>query len=360
MYKKLVSIPLSFVWFIITSIRNYLYDKKILKSISFDIPIICVGNLSVGGSGKTPHVEYIVDMLKSDYKVAVLSRGYRRKTKNFMIVDVDSKATDVGDEPLQIKQKFGNKVIVAVDSDRVNGVSHIISLHKPDVIILDDGFQHRALTPGFNIILTPYYNLFTIDDLLPYGNLRESKSSIKRADIIIVTKTSESLTDDAKKELEYKIGKYKGKNNTVLFSYFEYDELKPLFLMNNYDKEFLKTVKNVVAFCGIAGYNSFYEYLETKFKDTTAITLRDHHNYNERDINRIINVYNNLERTKGSTIIVTTEKDIVKIKNNSLLANQLCGFPIFYLPIKVRLHKNDDMFFKDKILDYVGKNTKIN
>jgi tetraacyldisaccharide 4'-kinase len=186
--------PFSILYGWITSIRNFLFDKGIFKSYSFDIPIIAVGNLSVGGTGKTPQIEYLIRLLSPNYKIAILSRGYKRKSKGFVLADPTSNAEILGDEPFQIYQKFPN-TIVAVDADRKNGIENLLVLNeKPDVILLDDAFQHRKVKAGFYILLTGYDDLFYSDFILPAGNLRESRSGAKRANVIIITKCPKDIS----------------------------------------------------------------------------------------------------------------------------------------------------------------------
>jgi tetraacyldisaccharide 4'-kinase len=212
--------PLAILYGFITSIRNYLYDKGILKSYSFDIPVIAVGNLSVGGTGKTPQIEYLIRLLSPNYKVATLSRGYKRKSEGFILADANANAEILGDEPFQYYKKFP-QIQVAVDADRHNGITQLLAQkEKPEVILLDDAFQHRKVKAGFYILLTAYDELFCDDYLLPTGNLRESRNGAKRANMIIVTKCPPNITELAQENIKRKIGL----NLPVFFSFVEYDD----------------------------------------------------------------------------------------------------------------------------------------
>ena len=213
--------PIAVIYDIVTRVRNFLFDVELLKSKPYDIPVIAVGNLSVGGTGKTPQIEYLIELLKNDYKIAVLSRGYKRKTKGFIILNDYHTAKDVGDEPLQFFKKFP-QITVAVDADRVNGINKILEIDKPDVVLLDDAYQHRKVKAGFYILLTKYSELFIDDFLLPTGNLRESSIGVKRTDCIIVTKCPMNMSMADKQKIKSKVNKIS--NQPVFFTSINYDE----------------------------------------------------------------------------------------------------------------------------------------
>ncbi|MEM6517669.1 MAG: tetraacyldisaccharide 4'-kinase, partial [Bacteroidota bacterium] len=213
--------PIVPIYFLVTLFRNWLYDKGIRKSQRYNFPIICVGNLSVGGTGKTPMIEYLIRLFKDNYKVATLSRGYGRKTKGFILADKRSNASNIGDEPFQFYSKFEN-ILVAVDANRRQGIEKIKSNYKADLILLDDAFQHRRVAAGLNILLTPYGNLYSKDIVLPTGNLREPKSGAKRADLIVVTKCPKNITQNDKDDIIKKL-KPKVKQN-LFYSWICYDE----------------------------------------------------------------------------------------------------------------------------------------
>ena len=213
--------PVAFIYWIVTWVRNYFYDKQIFKSKSFDLPIIAVGNLSVGGTGKTPQIEYLIRLLQDEYKLATLSRGYKRETNNFVLANASTTVKQLGDEPFQFFTKFP-KIKVAVDANRINGITQLLKLEdKPEIILLDDAFQHRKVKAGFYILLTTYSDLFCDDFILPFGNLREPSSGKKRANMIIVTKCPSDISDHSMSKIKMKLGA----DVPVFFSKIEYDEL---------------------------------------------------------------------------------------------------------------------------------------
>lgn len=316
------------------SIRNFLYDKGIFKSYSFNIPIIVVGNLSVGGTGKTPQTEYLIRLLSKEFKVAVLSRGYRRKTKGYILANSSSTADTIGDEPFQIFQKFP-QIDLSVDSDRRNGIENLINQNKPDVIILDDAFQHRRVKAGFYILLTAFDDLYFNDLVLPAGNLRESKKGAERADVIIVTKCPNNLSDIAQNNIKKKIGI----SRPIYFSKIGYADSVIGREGEISTVEIKKTEKLLLA--GIAKPKPFFEYLQTG-KDV-EMKFKDHHHFTDEEIERIQTLANN-------KIIVTTEKDYVRLKDKQI--NKL-----YYLPMESKfVLKGDD--FDNQILNYVRKSTR--
>lgn len=316
------------------SIRNFLYDKGVFKSYSFNTPIIVVGNLSVGGTGKTPQTEYLIRLLSKEFKVAVLSRGYRRKTKGYILANSSSTADTIGDEPFQIFQKFP-QIYLAVDSDRRNGIENLIKQNKPDVIILDDAFQHRRVKAGFYILLTAFDDLYFNDLVLPAGNLRESKKGAERADVIIVTKCPNNLSDIAQNNIKKKIGL----NRPIYFSKIGYADSVIGSEGEISTVEIKKTEKLLLA--GIAKPKPFFEYLQTG-KDV-EMKFKDHHHFTDEEIERIQTLANN-------KIIVTTEKDYVRLKDKQI--NKL-----YYLPMESKfVLKGDD--FDNQILNYVRKSTR--
>jgi len=326
--------PFSLLYRCIMSIRNFLYDKGVFKSYSFNIPIIVVGNLSVGGTGKTPQTEYLIRLLSKEFKVAVLSRGYRRKTKGYILANSSSTADTIGDEPFQIFQKFP-QIDLAVDSDRRNGIENLIKQNKPDVIILDDAFQHRRVKAGFYILLTAFDDLYFNDLVLPAGNLRESKKGAERADVIIVTKCPNNLSDIAQNNIKKKIGI----NRPIYFSKIGYADSVTGREGEISTIEIKKTEKLLLA--GIAKPKPFFEYLQTG-KDV-EMKFKDHHHFTDEEIERIQTLANN-------KIIVTTEKDYVRLKEKQI--NKL-----YYLPMESKfVLKGDD--FDNQILNYVRKSTR--
>ncbi|MDY0781091.1 tetraacyldisaccharide 4'-kinase [Tenacibaculum sp. IB213877] len=301
--------PFAVVYDFITTIRNWFFTIGVLKSTEFDIPVIAVGNLSVGGTGKTPQIEYLIRLLKNDYKIAVLSRGYKRKTKGFQLINDAHTAEDVGDEPLQFYKKYKNEITVAVDANRVNGISQLLKLkEKPDVVLLDDAYQHRKVKAKSYILLTKYNDLYVDDFLLPTGNLRESKRGVKRAELVVVTKCPPNLSKNQQKEIEKKL--QLKSYQQLFFSTISYDErlhgsLK--FTINE-----LKN-KQVLLVTGIANPNPLLEFLKIKEVQFTHLKFPDHHNFTSEDILKINTTFQEIELE--DKLMLTTEKDFMRLKN---------------------------------------------
>jgi tetraacyldisaccharide 4'-kinase len=330
--------PFAILYGFITSIRNWCYDIGILKSYSFDIPIIAVGNLSVGGTGKTPQIEYLIRLLSSNYQIAVLSRGYKRKSKGFLLADAASTPESLGDEPFQMHQKFP-AIQVAVDANRKNGIEKLLSLKKkPELILLDDAFQHRKVKAGFYILLTAYSDLYSEDFILPTGNLRESRNGAKRANIIVVTKCPPNLSEFEQNKCLNKLKV--SENKSVYFSTITYDESLSSEIGSRSVASFRTVDKLLVA--GIAKPKPFFAYLQSL--NDEVLDYPDHHDFSETDIQTIIN------KAKKKPII-TTEKDYVRLKGK-LPKNQL-----YFLPIQSSFLSNSDDFNK-KIIDYVGQSSR--
>jgi tetraacyldisaccharide 4'-kinase len=330
--------PIAILYGIITSIRNFLFDKGILKSYSFDLPVIAVGNLSVGGTGKTPQIEYLIRLLSDKYKVATLSRGYKRKSEGFILAQASSNATILGDEPFQFYKKFAT-IQVSVDADRKNGIEQLLSLpEKPEVILLDDAFQHRKVKAGFYILLTSYGDLYSDDFMLPTGNLRESRIGAKRANMIIVTKCPFNLSQDKQDDIRNRLKV--SANQELYFTFIAYDN----FIYGENRKinvnEIQAAAKLLVA--GIAKPEPFFAYLQ----DTNDVCLSfpDHHNFTDKDILEIKNLAQN-------NIIITTEKDYVRLQGS------LPSEKLFYLPIQSSFIMGSDNFDQN-ILNYVGTSTR--
>ena len=346
---RILLLPISLLYHIALTIRHKLYDWHILRTTRFEKPVICVGNLNLGGTGKTPHTEYLVNLLKDNYRVATLSRGYGRKTKGFKQADQNSTYQDLGDEPLQYFKKFPD-IQVAVDEDRVEGVEHLLweqGGEKPEVILLDDAFQHRRIEAGLNILLTEYQHLYCDDFLFPTGTLRDVKSAAKRADIIVVSKSPKDLTEDKKRQI---IKKLKPKEHQkVFFSYLEYNNLQPL---NEKAKTFsIENTDSILAFCGIANPKPFVDELKKHFKTIDFLQFADHHTYSENDVKTILNRFEDLSGEKK--IIVTTEKDAARLTNSPYLC-QFETVPLFDLPVSVHFHEEEK--FNKEILNYVRQN----
>ncbi|HEY9113927.1 MAG TPA: tetraacyldisaccharide 4'-kinase [Bacteroidales bacterium] len=349
---KFILFPIAWIYGLAVRIRHWMFNKGYLKSTSFSIPVISIGNLSLGGTGKTPFVEYLIRLLTEQYKVATLSRGYGRKTTGFLMGDQFSGHEDVGDEPMQYIRKFANKITVAVDEDRCRGVSYLMENdNKLDVILLDDAFQHRYIKPGLSVLLTDYSKLYAEDYLLPVGTLRDVVSSAKRADIIIVTKTDRVLSPISKQRVLEVL--QPEQNQPVYFSYIDYGHFVPFP-----DAEGFKIPKNIskiILFTGIVNHYPLEEHLRFQCNELISFNYPDHHIYTRNDLQKIKKAFDDAYESKK--LIVTTEKDAMRLINSPYLS-ELKYLPLFYVPIKVRLHGTDAMSFNKQILEYVKKNKR--
>lgn len=343
-------LPLSWLYGVAVSLRNELFALGILKERSFSIPVISVGNITVGGSGKTPHVEYLIRLLQDYIKVGVLSRGYKRKSHGYVLADDNSTMRDLGDEPYQIKQKF-HDIYVAVDKNRCNGITrltHDKATSNVGVILLDDAFQHRYVKPGLNILLVDYHRLIIYDRLLPAGRLREPLNGKQRADIVIITKCPRDL-----KPMEFRI-------LTKAMDLFPYQQL--FFTTIDYgtpqalfsDKTTSLNKYNVLLVTGIASPEQMENDMKHKCRSLTSLAFEDHHLFNTKDEQRINNAF---ERLPSPKIIVTTEKDSTRLVNLNGLTTEIRD-AIFVLPIKVKFMLNQGELFNNKIISYVRKNSR--
>lgn len=336
--------PISLFYHIVLKVRHKLYDWHFLSLTRFEKPVICVGNLNLGGTGKTPTVEYLVRLLKSQYRVATLSRGYGRKTKGFRFADSQSTYETIGDEPLQYFRKFPD-IQVAVDEDRVSGTRKLLSHpNSADVVLLDDAFQHRHIKAGLNILLTEYQHLYCDDFLFPAGTLRDIRSAARCAHIIVVSKSPRDLSQAEKQSIVSRLKPVEGQK--VFFSSIEYAPLSPL----NEKAETLspEEADAVLAFSGIAHPTSFVKELKKCYKTVDFLTFADHHAYTESDIAELMKRFENLWGEKK--IIVTTEKDAARLANSPYLC-QLESAPLYALPVEVRFHEEEK--FNAEILNYV-------
>jgi len=336
-FVRKILFPFAVLYGWITQFRNFLFDRQILKSYSFDLPVIAVGNLSVGGTGKTPQIEYLIRLLSGNYKVATLSRGYKRKSEGFVLADANSNAEILGDEPFQFYSKFPN-IKVAVDADRKNGIENLLDLKaKPEIILLDDAFQHRKVKAGFYILLTAYGDLYADDFILPTGNLRESRSGAKRADVIVVTKCPANLSSGQQNQIRIKLKIEKGQQ--LFFTTIVYDDR---IYNKNESKLVIETgAEDKLLVAGIAKPKPFFDYL--KNENDTILEFPDHHHFSEKDISDI-------QDKAKNRIIITTEKDYMRLKD-SISDDQL-----FYLPIKSAFLSDGNDFDKT-INNYVGTST---
>ena len=349
MMKNLL-LPFSWLYGLITDIRNYLYDKGFFKSKSFKIPIINVGNITVGGTGKSPQVEYLIRLLKDKQQIATLSRGYGRITKGFILADNTVNAETIGDEPMQFYQKFGNKITVAVGEKRVDAIEQILK-QKPntEVIILDDAFQHRAVKPSLNILLIDYNRPIDKDYPFPAGRLRERRHGAKRADIVVITKCPTNLNLNQQDSVKNRLKPYLKENTPVLCTKILYG--KPLSCRSK-SEEFDFT-KMTLLVSGIAKPQLFDEYAKNNFRVINHLIFKDHHQYNESDLTAIDG---QKQHQSSDFTVLMTEKDMVKIKpllNHSLLKD----ISLFYLPIEIGfLNENEKLIFDTFIQNNVKSN----
>lgn len=320
--------PISLIYGLIVFLRNRLYDMGIFSSRSFAVKTICVGNLSVGGTGKTPMIELLIRELSENYNVAVLSRGYKRKSEGFLLSNEQTTVEELGDEPFQIKTKFP-KITVAVDADRRNGISQLEKLIDPDVILLDDAFQHRKVKAGFSILLTSYDNLYTKDWYLPTGDLRDSKREAGRADVIIVTKCPANLSPSEKNKIRKSI--HPKPHQKVLFSYLSYNkELKGDILTLDTLKE-----KNVTLVTGIANPAPLIKFLNSEGITFEHLKYKDHHFFTDQEIDIL----------KEKECILTTEKDFVRLETK--LAN------LSYIEVKHEFFDSTGELMKNELLKFM-------
>jgi tetraacyldisaccharide 4'-kinase len=338
----------------ITSIRNFLYDTGILDTEEFHFPVICVGNITVGGTGKTPHTQYLADLLRENFKVAVLSRGYKRETSDFRIATASSLVSEIGDEPLQIFRNLPD-VLIAVDNNRVHGVDKILEVY-PDIeaIILDDAYQHRRIIPGFSILLSDFERPIVSDHMLPYGNLRENKSNMRRADMILITKCPENISPIQRRLIVKGIDKPPYQN--LYFTSFRYKPPLPVFAgvsVKDYPDSTKCNDCGIVLVTGIANPQPLLEYLQKSYKEITHLTFPDHHNFTEKDLVDIISAYNDLKSI--TRYLFTTEKDAVRLREFTNIAEPIRSV-FFYIPIGIHFLNEDKDEFDNLIIDYVRKN----
>ena len=346
-------LPLSWLYGLGVGFRNFLFDLRVLKSRAYKTPVIAVGNITVGGTGKTPHVEHLIRLLQDKMRVAVLSRGYKRKSSGLVIADASTPMKEIGDEPFQMKQKFP-KVTVVVDKKRTRAIERLEAQKNPvDVILLDDAFQHRYVKPGINILLVDYHRLIIYDKLLPAGRLREPLKGKDRADIVIVTKCPREL-----KPMEYRVIT-KAMNlfpyQHLYFSTLEYEPLRPVF-PNEKQTALLSGVsgQNVLLLTGIASPRQLLEDLTPQARSITPLSFADHHDFKKRDIRRLNEAFESLPSPK---CIVTTEKDTARLIGVEGLSEAVRQ-QLYLLPVRIRFMSDQDELFNQNIIDYVHKNSR--
>ncbi|MBP7464451.1 MAG: tetraacyldisaccharide 4'-kinase [Bacteroidales bacterium] len=351
---KLLLIPFALGYRFIVSMRNFFYDNGIFSSKEFQIPVIAVGNIMVGGTGKTPHTEMIAEMLRKQFKIAVLSRGYKRKSKGYLEVQPDTSYTQSGDEPLQIKRKFPD-VVVSVCENRVKGIYRLMDEY-PDLnaVILDDAFQHRRVKPGISVLLNTYHHPLSKDHLLPYGRMREGHSASLRADIIIVTKCPEKMNPMERrimlKEIDPK------PYQTLFFSTFQYHSPSPVFENLAGSLSGSLSEYNVLVITGIAFSANLIDYLHEQCQTIEHLRFADHHSFSKADMQKAAQLFDKMPENK---IILTTEKDSIRLFENKYLSDDLKK-AMYYLPITVKMMGgNDDVQQLEKhFITYVSTNKR--
>ncbi len=342
--SALVLLPLSKIYGIVTAVRNRMFDLGILKQHEFDVPVVVIGNLAIGGTGKTPHTEYIIDILRYKYHIGVLSRGYKRQTKGFVLATKHTSPCDIGDEPYQIYQKYGNDITVAVCENRCAGIEEMLRRdNNINLILLDDAFQHRYVKPKVSVVLTEFNRPIFHDKLLPLGRLRESRYALNRTDIVIVTKCPDNA-----KPMDYRI--YKNNLNLypyqkLFFSRYNYGHLVPVFpdkASNIPYPEWMTEADSVLLVTGIANPRPLIKHLRQYRPKVKLKLFPDHHDFSKADINEILSLYKSI--SGKHKYIITTEKDAVRLNNNPHFPKELMDVT-FYMPIKVQfLSESSDIF----------------
>lgn len=347
---RILLAPFALLYGTVVKLRNLLFDYRILKSVSVEKPTICVGNLTVGGTGKTPHVEYLVTSLSKYYRIATLSRGYKRKSKGFRYVQTHSTSAEVGDEPLQLKLKFP-EIVVAVDGNRVRGANRILNDHPEiNLILLDDAFQHRSIKSGYSILLVDYNNLINNDYFLPLGRLRDSFREKRRAECIFVTKCPSSINIETKEKIIRDFSLLP--TQSVFFTRFEYGNPIPVFKETTNSIALTKDTI-ILAFAGIANPNPFFKYLDQVCILKHNLAFPDHHAYSVKKIRAIFEKYKSIE--SDSKAIITTEKDAVRVKNLEELDESIKKV-LFYIPVEVVFIDKSGADFNQNIETYVREN----
>lgn len=346
-------LPFSWIYGSIVRFRNWLFDMGLKKSKSFSIPIISVGNITVGGSGKTPHVEYLIRLLHDKAKIAVLSRGYKRKSHGYVLAEESTTMPEIGDEPFQMHQKFSD-IYVAVDAKRARGIENLQNdeaTKDVDVVLLDDAFQHRYVKPGINILLVDYHRLIIYDKMLPAGRLREPLSGKNRADIVIITKCPKDLKPMEFRVLTKAMDLYPFQK--LYFTSIDYDTPKGVFEEKQIELDKLQDY-HVLLLTGIASPKQMEHDLKPMTKDITNLSFGDHHSFKGKDIDRINDAFESMPEPR---IIITTEKDAVRLRETEGLYEKVKS-NMYELPIKVSFMLDQQDNFNEKIISYVRKNSR--
>jgi tetraacyldisaccharide 4'-kinase len=350
--RAIILFPFTLLYWLATCIRNKFYDWGWNVSRSFPIKIICVGNLSMGGTGKSPMAEYMINLLKATHKIATLSRGYKRKTKGYTEAGLTSSSDEVGDEPRQFKKKFP-EITVAVCEDRCRGIEKITEKHKEtEVIILDDAYQHRKVKAGLNILLTDYHKLFTSDFIFPSGTLRESRNGAKRADVIVITKCPSNINKEERKTIIKKITSY-NTDSKFFFSNLKYTGIKGL--IDGKPLANIQSIHEVVLFTGIANPAPLKKHLEEIFKEIYFIRFGDHHEYSAGDLVHIRETFNNI--AEENKVIITTEKDAMRLEKPEF-AEIIKTLPIYIASIEIDFFPEDKISFNQILTAYAEHDRK--
>ena len=352
--KKLL--PLSWLYGVGVQLRNLLFEMGVLKEHTYKTPVISVGNITVGGTGKTPHVEYLINLLKDKIHVAVLSRGYKRKSRGFLLATPETPLRDLGDEPFQMKQKYAG-IDVAVDVKRTRGIERLISGEETeqevDAILLDDAYQHRYVKPGLNILLVDYHRLIIHDKLLPAGRLREPVKGKDRADIVIITKCPRTLNPMEFRVLTKQMNLYPYQQ--LYFTTIKYEPLRPLFDGTEQIGSLEElTDRHILLLTGIASPKQIYYDLKPHTSDILPLRYGDHHNFKKKDIKKINEAF---EALPSPRLIITTEKDAVRLKGVEGLSTEVRR-SLYVLPISIEFMLEGDELFNEKIIGYVRKNSR--
>ncbi len=344
-YFRFLLLPFSLLYGLIISLRNRLYDAGVLSSVGFGVPVIAVGNLSTGGTGKTPHIEYLIELMRYHYKIATMSRGYKRITRGFLLADYRTNALDIGDEPMQFKSKYPD-VQVSVCEERMIGIPMLMQADNDiDVILLDDAFQHRSVKPGMNILITDYNHRFTKDFILPFGNLREGRRAYKRADVIIVSKCPPALAQAEQEAIRKEIKPLPGQQ--LFFSTLEYGAMYDLFTR---EEVHITPDMGVVLACGIANPEGLHQYLSKLTPNVHLLQYPDHHYFSRYDIDEMKAAYDKMPQERK--FILTTEKDAVRLLLKTPILQE-SSMNIAVLPVKVQLLFNESDTFNQKIFEFV-------
>jgi len=355
--KKLL--PLSWLYGLGVKFRNMLFDMDILKSKSYSVPIISVGNITVGGTGKTPHVEYLIRLLKDQFNVAMLSRGYKRKSSGYVLATTETPMKMIGDEPYQIKQKYP-KVTVAVDGKRTRGIEHLTNddeTKETDVILLDDAFQHRYVKPGVNILLVDYHRSIIFDKLIPTGRLREPLKGKDRADIVIVTKCPKDLKPMEFRVLTKQMNLYPYQQ--LYFTTLDYRQLKKVFPTTPSNQTIPSHLEDltdyhVLLLTGIASPKQIYYDVKPHAKDIKTLAYGDHHAFKQKDIHHINETFASMPSPK---VIITTEKDMVRLETVEGLSDEVRN-NLLVLPVRIIFMLEGEATFNENIIGYVRKNSR--